>query len=146
MFGDALGLIFAADHEARDVLQEDQRDLALAGQFDEVRTLHGGLGEQHAVVGQDGDRIAPDTGEAADQGRAVQRLELLELRAVDGAGNDLAHVIGGADVVGMMPYRSSGSRAGSRGSRTSSGMGLTVFRWPTMSRTISSACSSFSAT
>ena len=35
-----------------------------------------------------------------DQGVSIQRLELIELRAVHGAGDDLAHVIGGAHVVG----------------------------------------------
>src|SRR5690606_19117562 len=39
-------------------------------------------------------------GEAADQGGSVQGLELVELGAVDQTGDDLAHVIGGADVVG----------------------------------------------
>ena len=62
--------------------------------------LLGAFGEDDAVVGQDGDRIAPDAGETADQGRAVQGLELVELGAVDQAGDDLAHVIGGPDVVG----------------------------------------------
>src|SRR5690606_18129975 len=100
VFGDALGLVFAADHEAGDVLQEDQRNFALAGQFDEVRSLQGGLGEQHAVVGQNGDGIAPDAGKAAHQGGAVQRFEFLELGAVDGAGDDLAHIVGRAHVVG----------------------------------------------
>ena len=35
--------------------------------------------EQHAVVGEDRDRHAPDVREAADQRRAVERLELVEL-------------------------------------------------------------------
>ena len=37
--GDAAGLVFLADHEAGDVLQEHQRDPALAAQLDEVRAL-----------------------------------------------------------------------------------------------------------
>ena len=36
------------------------------------------LAEQDAVVGEDRDRHAPDVREAADQGRAVERLELVE--------------------------------------------------------------------
>ena len=54
--------------------------------------------EQDAVVGEDADRIAPDPGKAADQGLAVEPLELVELAAVDEAGDDLAHVIGPAGV------------------------------------------------
>jgi hypothetical protein len=37
--GDAFVLVLAADHEAGDVLQEQQRDAALAAQLDEVRAL-----------------------------------------------------------------------------------------------------------
>jgi hypothetical protein len=44
--------------------------------------------------------MAPDAGKAAHQGRAVQRLELVKLRAVDDAGDDLAHVIGRAHIGG----------------------------------------------
>ncbi len=46
------------DHEAGDVLQEQQRDAALVGQLDEVRALEGRLAEQDAVVGDDRDRVA----------------------------------------------------------------------------------------
>ena len=45
--------------ETGDVLQEDQRDLPLAGQFDEVGALQRALGEQHAVVAEDADLVAP---------------------------------------------------------------------------------------
>ena len=54
---DAAGLVLPADHEAGDVLQEQQRYLPLVAQLDEVRALQRGLGEQHAVVGDDADRI-----------------------------------------------------------------------------------------
>ena len=36
---DALVFIFPADHEARDILQEDQRDAALRAKLDEMRGL-----------------------------------------------------------------------------------------------------------
>ena len=71
----------------------------MAGQLDEVGALQRALREQDAVVGQDGDRVAPDPGEAADQGLAVEGLELVEGRAVDDAGDDLAHVVGGPDIL-----------------------------------------------
>ena len=71
--------VLLADHEAGDVLQEHQRDVALVAQLDEVRALQRAFGEQDAVVGDDADRIAVDVGEAADQGLAVARLEFLEL-------------------------------------------------------------------
>ena len=87
-----------ADHEAGDVLQEHQRHPALVAQLDEVGPLERRLGEEDAVVGDDAHREAPDLGEAADQGRAVERLELVEPAAVDDAADHLAHVVGRAGV------------------------------------------------
>ena len=58
---------FLPDHEAGDVLQEHQRDVALARELDEVRALERALAEQDAVVGEDADRVAVDVREAADQ-------------------------------------------------------------------------------
>src|SRR5690606_29032624 len=83
--GDAGLLVLLADHEAGDVLQEHQRDAALVAQLDEMRALERAFGEQDAVVGDDPDRIAVQVGEAAHQGLAVARLELLQLAAVDDA-------------------------------------------------------------
>ena len=77
---------------------------ALAAQLDEVRALERALGEEDAVVGQDADRVAPDAREAADQRRAVERLELVEAAAVHQPRDDLADVVGAcAGRVGMMP-------------------------------------------
>jgi hypothetical protein len=60
VLGDAAGLVLSTHHEARDVLQEHQRDAALARQLDEVRRLLRALAEEHAVVGEDRDGKAPD--------------------------------------------------------------------------------------
>src|SRR5262249_46084875 len=51
VLGDALRLVFAAHHEAGDVLEKQQRNVALAGELDEVRALERALAEQDAVVG-----------------------------------------------------------------------------------------------
>ena len=72
VLGDAAGLVLLADHEAGDVLQEQQRDAALARELDEMRALERALAEQDAVVGEDADRDALDVREAADQRRAVE--------------------------------------------------------------------------
>ena len=95
---DAFVLVLAADHEAGDVLQEHQRDLALRAQLDEVRALLRRLREEDAVVGHDAHRHALDVGKARDQRGAEAGLELVEFRAVDDARDDLAHVIGLAGV------------------------------------------------
>ena len=55
--------------------------------------------EQDAVVGDDSDRHAVEAREPGNQRRAVARLELVEARAVDEAGDDLAHVVGFAGVL-----------------------------------------------
>jgi hypothetical protein len=94
VLGDAAGFVFAADHEAGDVLQEEERNAALAGELDEVRALLRAFGEQDAVVGEDGDRHAPDAREAGDERFAIELLELVELGAVDDAGDDFAHIVG----------------------------------------------------
>ena len=50
------------------------------------------LGEEHAVVRKDPDRVALDAREPGDEGLAVQCLELIEAGAVDDAGDQLACV------------------------------------------------------
>jgi hypothetical protein len=118
------------DHEAGDVLQEHQRNLALAAQLDEVRALLRALAEQDAVVGDDAHRHALDAREAAHQGGAVARLELVELAAVDDAGDDLAHVeglarVGGDHAVQFSCGSFSGSGAVSAGAEACASSG-----WP----------------
>src|SRR5204862_6322983 len=71
---DAAGLVLLADHEAGDILQEQQRDLPLAAELDEVRAFERAFGKQNAVVGDDADRIATDMGEAANERLAIELL------------------------------------------------------------------------
>ena len=101
--GDAAGLVLRADHEAGDVLQEDERDAPLAAELDEVRALLRRLGEEHAVVREDPDRDPLDAREACDERLAVQRLELVEARAVDDPRDQLARVGLLAEVLGDEP-------------------------------------------
>jgi hypothetical protein len=56
--------------------------------------------EQDAVVGDDAHRHAVQVREAAHQRGAVAGLELVELAAIDDAGDDLAHVEGLARIGG----------------------------------------------
>src|SRR6202043_1142848 len=100
VLGDAARLVFAPDHEARDVLQEDERDAALRAELDEMRALERAFREQNAVIGDDADGIAPDAGESRHQRLAVELLELVELAAVDDARDHLAHIVGLARVAG----------------------------------------------
>ena len=64
VLGDARVLGFAADHEARDVLEEEERDGALGAELDEVGAFEGGGGEEDAVVGEDADGVVVDACEA----------------------------------------------------------------------------------
>ena len=85
--------VVAPDHEADDVLQEQQRNAALAGELDEMRGLERAFGKQNAVVAENADRHAVNMRKAGDQRGAVERLELVELGAVDQARDHLAHVV-----------------------------------------------------
>ena len=71
VLGDAAALVLPADHEAGDVLQEDQRDAAQVAQLDEVRGLERRLREQHAVVRDDADQESLQPREAGDERRRV---------------------------------------------------------------------------
>ncbi|KAH6605589.1 hypothetical protein Trco_004742 [Trichoderma cornu-damae] len=120
VLGDAVALRGGADHEARDVLQEDEGDAALGAQLDEVGALDGGRGEEDAVVGDDADPVAVDGGEARDEGGAKVALELGKVGAVDDAGDDLADghglaQVGGGDaeqLVGVVERLGEGGRRG----------------------------------
>jgi hypothetical protein len=87
------GVVATADHEARDVLKEHERDPPLAAQLDEVRALEARRAEQDSVVRDDPDGEALDVGEAADERLAVPCLELVQLRSIDQPRDHLAHVV-----------------------------------------------------
>ncbi|MPL74822.1 hypothetical protein SDC9_20641 [bioreactor metagenome] len=97
---DALVLVFAADHEAGDILQEDQRDRASRAKLDEMRGLLRGLGKEHAVVRDDAHRAALEMGETGHDRLAEARLELVEAAPVDHPRDHLADVVGGAQIGG----------------------------------------------
>src|SRR5882672_4146575 len=100
VLGDAARFVLLADHVAGDVLHEEERDAALRRELDEVRGFERRLGEEDAVVGEDRHRVAVQAGEAGDERGAVVLLDLVELRAVDEARQDLADVVGLACVRG----------------------------------------------
>jgi hypothetical protein len=135
-------LVLLPDHEAGDVLEEDERDAALAGELDEVRSLLRRLREEHALVGEDRDRIALDPREAADQRLAVQLLELVEARAVDDAADDGTCVELVAEVLGDEPVQLSRVEGWLLGMESSHGDACGGSRFRTISRAIASACSS----
>ena len=100
ILSDAGVFVLAADHEAGDVLEEEEGDATAGAEFDEVGALEGGFGEEDAVVGEDADGVAFDAGEAADEGGAVASFEFVEAGAIDDAGDDFADVDGVAEVGG----------------------------------------------
>ena len=108
-----------ADHEAIDVVEENQRDAVLVAVEDEASGFLGGLGVDDAaefdafligaagcggyvflLIGDDADRPATDAGVAAEQSFAVFGAVFLEFSGVDDAGEDVAHVVLLAGVVG----------------------------------------------
>jgi len=80
---------FHSHHEPRDVLQKNYRGSPLAAQLDEVRRLQGRLREQHAVVRHDAHALPVQVAKAADNGRPVALLELVETAAVEQTGDHL---------------------------------------------------------
>ena len=130
------------DHEARDVLEEDERDAPLARELDEVRALLRRLGEEHALVREDRDRIALDAREAADERLAVELLELVEARAVDDPADHRAGVELVAEVLGNEAVELRRVERGLLDGCELQGEARGGSRWRTISRAIASACSS----
>src|SRR5258707_13513092 len=54
--------------------------------------------KDHAIVGEDCDRNAPNAREAADERRAVKRLELVQLRTINETTDHFSYVVGCAHV------------------------------------------------
>ena len=57
------------------------------------------LRKQHAVIAEDADLESHDTGKTGDQRITVERLEFVQLAAVDQAGDNVA-VVGGDARIG----------------------------------------------
>ena len=72
----------------------------LVAQLDEMRALERGFGEQHAVVGDDADRVAVDVGEPVTRVVPYSALNSPNSTAVDEAGDDVVHVVGNSRVDG----------------------------------------------
>lgn len=53
MLGNTLLLDSLSNHEARDVLQEENRDLSLGAQLNKVSSLLGTFREKHTIIGND---------------------------------------------------------------------------------------------
>src|SRR5919112_1004967 len=92
------GHVLAADHEPRDVLEEDERNLPLGAELDEVRTLERRRAEEDSIVRDDPDRPTVDVGEAGHERLAIARLEVVEPGPVDQAGDQLPNLDGPARV------------------------------------------------
>jgi hypothetical protein len=80
--------------------------------------------------------------EAADERLAVQRLELVQHRAVDEPGDHLADVVGLAQVLGDDAVQVGRVHHGSVGSATGQARVVDRFRFAAISRTSRRACSS----
>src|SRR5699024_5466363 len=98
MAGNAFVFVAAPHHEAGNVLQEKQGNLALAAEFDEVGAFLGGFGEQDAIVGDNAYGHAMEVGKAGDQRGPEACLEFFKFRAVYQTGDDFADVVGLAGI------------------------------------------------
>ena len=92
ILGDATIFILAPNHNASDVLQEDERNSALVTQLHKVSALLRTIAKQDAIVGDDANGIAKKACKTRDEGGTVERFELIQARAVDYASNDRTNV------------------------------------------------------
>ena len=96
-------LVLAANHEASDVLQKQQRRPILVAELDEMRTFQRAVVEQHAIVGEYSYLVAQHACKAADQRLAITRLVFVKAAAVHHARDHLAHIELHPWIPGMMP-------------------------------------------
>jgi len=118
-FDDALLLIFAAHHKSGDVVQIEQRRARLIAKLNKLGGFVGAFGKEHAVVGEDANRVAIDMGVTTDE----------------------------RGLAGMTPSNSSGSYLGGSGvcRRCCVASGLLILSWLTIMRPIRMASASSSA-
>jgi hypothetical protein len=100
---DALGFVLAADDEARDILEEEDRHGLAVAQLNEVSALTGRVREKDAIISQDAYGIAIDFGPACDERTTPERFEFQEAGIVHDASYQLPNVkrlagIGGDDL------------------------------------------------
>src|SRR6266487_4164826 len=100
VLSDATHFSLASHHEARDILQEYERDAALVAQLDEVSRFERGLAEQDSVISNDTDRVSMNARESANQSRAIARFELAEFTAIHQTRNDFMDIVSLAERCG----------------------------------------------
>lgn len=91
MFGYSSCFNISTHHESSYVLQENEWNLSLAAQFNEMGTLHGGLGEQNAVVGNNTYWLTIDLRETCNKGIAISLLKFVEARSIHYTGYYFSH-------------------------------------------------------
>ena len=67
-------------------------------EFDEMRPLHRGFGEEDSAVADDPERQSHEFRESANERRAVALFELMEAASVHDPGDDLPDVAGAPEV------------------------------------------------
>lgn len=99
VLGNTTSLGLRSDHEARNVLEEDQRDITLLTELDEVGALQRRLRVQGTVVGKDANLVVVNGGETTDQRLTVLGLELGKSGTINDSSNDLSDIVGDSQVV-----------------------------------------------
>ena len=96
---------FGADHDARRVAEREQRDAVGIAQAHEIRRLAGGravdrAGQAARVVGEHPQSLALDPDERGDEIGRVGGAEFGHRIRIRECGDDAAHVVGHAPVIG----------------------------------------------
>ena len=98
MADDPVGFNLGADHEARHVHQEEQRNPEGVAEVDETRGLVGRVvvedaAEMARLVGDDSDRPTAEASEAGDDRLCELRLHVKPLTVINDLGDHVVHVV-----------------------------------------------------
>ena len=110
MADDAGSLDFGADHEPRHVRKEEQRDVEGVAHPDEAGGLVGGVDEENSallggIVGDHADNPPFQPGQAHNQLRGEEGLDLEEALLVDQAVYQIVNVVTGQRIVRDQPFQ-----------------------------------------
>lgn len=82
MLGNPFMLVFLANHEAGDVLKENERDLPLRTNLYEIGPFLCTLAEENTIIGDNPNLLVINLAKSGEQSRPILLLVLLKLRAI----------------------------------------------------------------
>ena len=87
-----------ANHEAGNVLKENEWNPALATQFDKVCTLESRFRVKHAVIGDNPNQSSGKFREGTEQCCAIERFKFIKIAAIYDTADNFSHIVGFAGI------------------------------------------------